>query len=333
MVRTTRKKLGGPGASPNSLKHEYNDALNSHPPPPAELDPSGAAGYTSYSSHGGDYGSHDLGSSANSPGRGSSPHAGRAYFPAGAPGSGDYAVEDHNQHIQHLPPLSEALHSDSDGQHYSHPGTGYDTSHHADASAHASYDHSSSNFFDPQIMEAPQPPSDTGRHSSLHHSGNGNGHFNGTIMTPPPPSTHGYASSPYQAGQGSAPHIFHRASISGPVMHSHYPAPPGTPTPITHHSASGGGGGAPPQAGDMAAWGTPSGSARPHTADGMFGSQIGGIPQQWGGSMGSGPTGKWSHETCFDCMYIVSSSSFLLPPCRLSERQTTIAALEDPMLA
>ncbi|UZJ56043.1 hypothetical protein CBS101457_005363 [Exobasidium rhododendri] len=287
MARTTRKKGGaGQATSPSNLpKQEYIDGLSSHPPPPPELDPSGAAGYASYGSHGGDYVSHDLISNGDSPGRGGSPHAGRAYFPAGAPGSSDYALEDHNQHIQQLPPLSEALHSESDGQHYPHSGGAYETSHHNGASTHSSFDHNSSNFFDPQIMDAPPSATEGGRHGSLHHAGNGNGHFHGSIMTPPPPSSsHGYASSPYQVGQGSAPHMFHRASISGPVMHSHYPPPPGTPTPLAHPVS--GGGGAPPQAGDMAAWGTPSGSARPHTADGMFGSQMSGMPQQWGGSMG-----------------------------------------------
>jgi len=287
MARTTRKK-GGKGSIASPLadaKQEY-DGLTNQPPPPPELDPNGAAGYASYSSHG-DYGSHDLGSGGGSPiGRGSSPHASRAYFPAGAPGSaGDYSVEDHGHHVQHLPPLSEAIHPD-DTHHYPHSAGAYETGHHGDAT-HASYDHTSSNFFDPQIMEPPPPAAEGGRHGSLHHAtnGNGNGHFNGSIMTPPPASAHGqYASSPYQAGHGSAPHMFHRASISGPVMHSHYPPPPGTPTPTTHNAA-----GAPPQAGEMAAWGTPSGSARPHTADGMFGSQMGGMPQQWASSTMGGP--------------------------------------------
>lgn len=75
--------------------------------------------------------------------------------------------------------------------------------------------------------------------------------------------------------------MFHRASISGPVMQSHYPPPPSAAATNAHST---GGPGAPPQAGDMAAWGTPSGSARPHTADGMFGSQMGGLPPQWAGS-------------------------------------------------
>lgn len=298
MARTTRKKAGkGQVASPIDSKADYNDGLTGQhqaPPPPLELDPSGAAGYASYSSHGGDYGSHDLGSNGDSPtGRGVSPQNSRAYFPAGAPGSGDYSVEDHGNHVQHLPPLSEALHTD-DSHHYQHSTGAYEASHHGDTSAHTSYDHSSNNFFDPQIMEPPPPASDGGRHGSIHHVGNGNGHFAGSIMTPPPPSSHGYASSPYQAGHNSAPHMFHRASISGPVMHNHYPPPPGTPTQSVHPSS----GGAPPQANDMAAWGTPSGSARPHTADGMFGSQMAGLPQQWANASMAG-TGEYELEAFF----------------------------------
>lgn len=292
MARTARRK-GGKGQ--NSLepeaKNEY-DNLSNQPPPPPDIDPA-AQGYAAYGGHGGDYGSHDLNSHASggSPGvRRGSPQPNRAYFPAGGPTSagGEYSVDEHAHHSQHLPPLSEALHPE-DNHHYPHPAAYEPASHHTDAT-HASYDHGSSNFFDPQIMDAPASAGTEGRHGSIHHATNGNGanHFNGNIMTPPPPGSHGgYASSPYQAGHNSAPHMFHRASISGPVMHSHYPPPPGTPTPsaaahaTANHNA--------PQANDMAAWGTPSGSARPHTADGMFNSQMGGLPPQWAGSqMGGG---------------------------------------------
>ena len=200
-----------------------------------------------------------------------------------------YTVDENGHHVQHLPPLSEALHPDDaaagasadhlSGQnaHYgAHSANVYDPHHTgttADgSSAHGHYDQQqSSNFFDPQIMEPP-PPADgsQGHHTGLHGNGtttNGNNGYGSSsaIMTPPPPaSSHGYASSPYQSG-GSAP-LFHRASISGPVMHSHYPPPPGNQS--TTHGAD--------------VWSSTSATARPHTADGMFAAPMGGgMPGQW----------------------------------------------------
>lgn len=288
MARTARRKGGNTSIEPD-MKQDY-ESLGGHPPPPPDMDPTGAAaaGYGSYSAAGTDYGSHDLGPQG-SPGGGrllggASPHAtNRAYFPSGGPtgGAGDY-----------LPPLSEAIHPDEKYQ-YNPNTSSYDTSHHGDTSGHPSYDQGSSNFFDSQIMDTPAPAGTAdSRHGSIHaHNGNGNsGHYSTSLMTPPPASaaaaaaaaSHAaYASSPYQPAQNSQ--MFHRASISGPIMHSHYAPHSGTPN--SSHTT----GGAPPAANDMAAWGTPSGSARPHTADGMFGSQIGNLPTQWSAANMSGP--------------------------------------------
>jgi hypothetical protein len=276
MARTARKKAGGKGQASAEVeaKSEY-DNLSGQPPPPPEIDPAAtSAGYPTYGGQGADYGSPPPGT------RASPSHASRAYFPtaAGPTSGGEYGDDQASHHVQHLPPLNEAIHPE-DSHHYA-PPTGYEASaHHSDPS-HAPYDQGSNNFFDPQIID--QAPPSSGRSNG----NGGNNHFNGNIMTPPPGSQGHYGSSPYQVGHQSAPQVFHRASISGPVMHSHYPPPPGTPTPNTHQQAPGA-----PHANDMAAWGTPSGSARPHTADGMFNSQMGGLPSQWaaGANMSGGP--------------------------------------------
>lgn len=213
-----------------------------------------------------------------------------------------YAVDENgHHHVHHLPPLSEALHPEDgtggapNGEplghnpHYGgapHPANAYEAHHAGDpnsasAAGHGHYDQQSSNFFDPQIMEPP-PPADAGHHhGSMHANGaaNGNG-YGGQMMTPPPPaSSHGaYSSSPYQSG-GSQP-LFHRASISGPVMHNHYGPPPGTAS-ATHGA-------------DV--WSSTPAAARPHTADGMFASQMGGMPGQWASvsDYSRGPRGSTS---------------------------------------
>lgn len=300
MARTARRK--GKTSTEPEMKTDYDGLAGHHPPPPPDMDPIGTAGYASYAPSGSEYGSHDLSGPVGSPGGGrlggASPHShSRAYFPTGATtgASSDYSVvDDHIHHVQHLPPISEALHPDEKYGYGSNPSS-YDTAHQhgGDSSGHPSYDQGSNNFFDSNIMEAPIPPGTAdSRHGSIHATnGNGNaGHYSTTMMTPPPVSASiahgGYAnSSPYQPTPPSTTQMFHRASISGPVMHSHYPPPAGTP----HHASTQSVGGTPASTNDMATWGTPSGSARPHTADGMFGSQLGSLPPQWSASNMSGP--------------------------------------------
>lgn len=177
-----------------------------------------------------------------------------------------YALDDGAHHAQHLPPLSEALHPD-DGSHYTHPSSAYGADH-RDSTGHVSYDHThSSNFFDPQLV-------DTHASSGGGASANGNNYTSSSMMTPPPATTAHSAyssSSPYQ----SAP-MFHRASISGPVMNSHYAV--GAPSSAQAATASG----------DV--WSTAA-AVRPHTADGLFG-----LPGQWGipGEYSRAPRGSVS---------------------------------------
>lgn len=200
-------------------------------------------------------------------------------------------VDEHGNQVQHLPPLSEALHTDDmnnpanaadhlnvhGGAYGSHatahaydPQQQGDPSHGVGAGQGGQYDHQSSNFFDTQHMEPPPSADGTSHHATQHTATiNASGHANGygaAIMTPPPPaSSHGYPSSPYQSAGASAP-LFHRASISGPVMHHHYAAPTGAQTAAGHNT-------------DV--WSSTPAAARPHTADGMFASQMGGLPGQW----------------------------------------------------
>lgn len=228
-----------------------------HPPPPApDMDSSSAGQYGTYGSHA-------------SHGEWSNRRASRrlTWLQEG------YHVDENGNQVQHLPPLSEALHPD-DG-HYPHPTSAYDAHHAGEASAQGQppYEHvQSSNFFDPQMMEPP-PPADS-HHGHMHGTSNGN-NYGGQMMTPPPPaaSSHG-PYSPYQSGGQQQPTMFHRASISGPVMHSHYGA--SQPSAAAAHQSAA----AAPPGGEV--WGASS-AARPHTADGMFGSQqMAGLPGQWG---------------------------------------------------
>lgn len=70
---------------------------------------------------------------------------------------------------------------------------------------------------------------------------------------------HGHGAHP-----GVSQYFQHRASISGPLMES-------TPYPERYESAAAAQAPAPPRVHGLAAWENASGSARPHTADGLFG--------------------------------------------------------------
>lgn len=249
--------------------------------------------------HGTDYSSaQSLSAHGSSPG-GASPHAPQASFynasaPTGPTGNYTGVDDSHQAPVRghHLPPLSEALHSSNDAV------QAHDDSHrfaHNVGPGGPAYD--DQHFLDAHMMH---PPANSNSGAGVHDYSNGANagatHFQQTangapssagMMTPPPGSSHGAGSSHggYQSHYAPPAHMMHRASISGPVM-SHYPTHPsvgGATSALAGHSSIG----APPAAGDFAAWGNASGSARPHTADGMFGGQFGLGAPGWPGALPS----------------------------------------------
>ncbi|CEH11758.1 related to c2h2 transcriptional regulator [Ceraceosorus bombacis] len=278
----------------------------------AEPLPPASAGYAPYDHDqldpnlgGADY-PHNAGGYGAPPGEYSSNGAshlpGHSFSDASVAQRGHTSPDDENSHAgyygsnsydgsrgQHLPPLAQAL----DGS--AHDGT---TRYQGNGShAGGSYDAEPTSF-DSHIMNPSDGSAATisashdysnGHGSAVHHTSSqyqSGPASSAGVMTPPPPgsshggSTHGYYQQP-------PAHMLHRASISGPVMSHHYShAAPTAAAPVSG-SASFSSMGAPPHAGDMAAWGNASGSARPHTADGMFGGPFGLGPQGWTGAIPS----------------------------------------------
>lgn len=282
-----------------ALEHGLGD----YPGPGSASHPPDYASANSLSTHGSSPGN-GTGPRGESPGPHHAPQQTQSFYggPAGAAGTGDTSYSSGGQGPsdgpprQNLPPLTEALHTDNVGPHdevgrFAHqvgPGGGapYDThdSHFLGGGQHM-MDPPGSSGGPPQHQQSEY--ANGGGPAGQHHGYHPAAASSAGMMTPPPPGSsggHGAYASHYAP---PASHMLHRASISGPIMSHHYAGAPGhagpsgsaTPNNMPHHM------GAPPHAGDFAAWGTPSGSARPHTADGMFGGQFGAMGSQWNGTM------------------------------------------------